>query len=265
MIKKIKSKMKISQKNPVDINDYNVYRFTARELILYGCMGALAGGVMMYLFYSSKAVSLVGSVVGVAVYLRIKKHGLCEKRKWSLMTEFKDALSSMIAALTAGYSMENAVGEAYKDLKLLYGEDRMILSELKDIKAKTDLGVPIDEAFYDLGVRSGVSDIIVFSQVYITARKSGGNLIKIMKRTADAISEKTDIEREVKTMIAGKRLESLCMMVIPLLIIVYLRVFSPGFLTPLYRGFGGRAFMSFALVAYVLAVWWSKRIMNISY
>lgn len=265
MIKKIRIRGKKEVKNQASAIDYNEYILSKKEMILYGMVGAVAGFGMMYLFYSNKVISLLGAVIGAVVYLRIKKRGLCEKRKWTLMTEFKDALSSMTAALTAGYSMENAVSEAYKDLELLYGEERIILKELKNIRSKTELGVPIDESFYDLGVRSGVSDIVVFSQVYITARKSGGNLIKIMKRTADAINEKMDIEREVKTMIAGKRLESFCMMVIPLLIIVYLRVFSPGFLNPLYQGLGGRVFMSFALAAYFAAVLWSKRIMDIKY
>lgn len=219
----------------------------------------------MLLFYSHWIMAAIGILVGGAGFLKIHKKNLFEKRKWQLMVEFRDALASMIAALSAGYSMENAVGEALRDLTLLYGEERIILRELRDIRSRTELGVPLDELFYDLGVRSGVSDIIVFSQVYTTARRSGGNLVKVMKRTADAINEKTDIEREVRTMIAGKRLESLCMMVIPLMIIVYLRVFSPGFLNPLYHGMSGRLFMTVALVTYLAAVWWSRRIMNIRY
>ena len=265
IVNRVKKKEKEERKKTESKIDYNVYDYSLKERVIYGSIGAAAGLGMMYLFYSNKIMCLAGAVIGPFLFLKIRKKSLCEKRKWTLMTEFKDALSSMIAALTAGYSMENAVSEAYKDLKLLYGEERIILDELKEIRSKTELGVPIDESFYDLGVRSGVSDIVVFSQVYITARKSGGNLIKIMKRTADAINEKTDIEREVRTMIAGKRLESLCMMFIPLLIIVYLRVFSPGFLNPLYQGLGGRVFMSVALGCYLLAVWWSRRIMDIRY
>ena len=245
--------------------DYNNYKYSVREWLLYGTVGAAAGFGLMYLFYSGILYCAVGAVAGAFVFLFIQKKRLCEKRKATLMTEFKDALGSMISALSAGYSMENAVTEAYKDLKLLYGEERIILKELADIQARIDLGVQVDELFYELGVRSGVSDIIIFAQVYTTARKSGGNLIKVMKRTADAITEKLDIEREVATMISGKRLESVCMMIIPLLIIAYLRVFSPGLLDPLYHGLAGRMFMSVALLIYGGAVAWSMRIMRVRY
>ena len=253
------------EKEPTGRMDYNRYRYSSKELLIYGAVGAAGGLGLMLLFYSHWLMAVGGILLGAFLFLRIRKKSLCEKRKWQLMVEFRDALTSMIAALSAGYSMENAVAEALRDLTLLYGEERIILHELRDIRGRVELGVPLDELFYDLGVRSGVSDIIVFSQVYTTARRSGGNLVKVMKRTAEAISEKTDIEREVRTMIAGKRLEALCMMVIPLLIIVYLRVFSPGFLNPLYHGMTGRLFMTVALGAYLAAVWWSRRIMNIRY
>ena len=87
--------------------------------------------------------------------------------------------------------------------------------------------------------------------------------MKVMKRTADNIGEKMDIQREIQTMIAGKKMEANCMMIIPLLIILYLQVFSPGFLQPLYEGIQGRFIMSFFLLIYGAAVLWSRRIMNI--
>ena len=245
--------------------DYNKYKYSIKELMLYGSIGAATGFGIMYLFYSGIIYCIFGAAAGTFIFLFIRKKQLCEKRKAKLMMEFKYALGAMISALSAGYSMENAVSEAYRDLKLLYGEERISLKELADIQARIDLGVQADELFYELGVRSGVSDIVMFAQVYTTARKSGGNLIKVMKRTADAITEKLDIEREVATMIAGKRLESVCMMIIPLLIIAYLRVFSPGLLDPLYQGVLGRGFMTAALIVYGVAVGWSVRIMRIRY
>lgn len=263
-----KKPLKKQEKESVGHNqgtDYTRYHYSRKEYILYGLTGAGLGGGMMLLFYSNRFAIAFGMFVGAIAFLYVRNRSLCDKQKWELMVEFRDAMNSMSAALAAGYSMENAVTEAYRDLALLYGEDRVILRELQGIRSRIDLGVPLDELFYELGVRSGVSDIVVFSQVYTTARKSGGNLVKVMKRTSAAIGEKIDIEREVRTMISGKKLESICMMVIPLLIIVYLRVFSPGFLNPLYQGLMGRVIMTIALVIYLGAVWWSRRIMNIKY
>lgn len=138
-----------------------------------------------------------------------------------------------------------------------------MIRELSEIRKKLQLQHTLDELLLDLGRRSGVEDIVTFAQIYATARRSGGNLVRIMKRTADNIAEKIEIQREIQTMIAGKKMEATCMMVIPLCIILYLQVCSPDFLSPLYGNPMGVIFMSAALLIYLLGVIWIRRIMNI--
>lgn len=229
----------------------------------YGIVGAAGSFLILYLFYRSIMCSCIGAVIGGILYFRYRKKAMAEQERWDLMLEFKDAMDSMVSALVAGYSMENAVTEAYHDLMLLHGQETPMVSELNKIRSKLSLHQPLDELFLELGRRSCVEDIITFAQIYATARKSGGNLVKVMKRTAENIGEKIEIQREIQTTIAGKKMESTCMMVIPLLIIMYLQFCSPGFLDPLYEEQMGRLFMTGALMVYVAAVMWSRRIMRI--
>jgi tight adherence protein B len=236
---------------------------TRAERLRYTIVGYALTFLVMYLFYHSMVISAVLAAAGGFFYPLYQKKELAKKRRWRLMVEFKDAMDSMVSALVAGYSMENAVSEAYKDLKLMYEQDTPMLFELNNMAQKLRLQQPLDKLLLEFGRRSGVEDILTFAQIYATARKSGGNLVKVMKRTADNIGEKMEIQREIQTMIAGKKMESLCMMVIPLLIILYMQFFSPGFLDPVYSGLSGRLFMSAALAVYLLAVLWSRAIMNI--
>jgi tight adherence protein B len=236
---------------------------TKAERVRYVLTGSAGTFLLIYLFYHSILASVVFAGAGGFLYPQYQKKELAKKSRWRLMVEFKDAMDSMVSALVAGYSMENAVSEAYKDLKLMYERDTPMLLELKNLKQKLRLQQPLDKLLLEFGRRSGVEDILTFAQIYATARKSGGNLVKVMKRTADNIGEKMEIQREIQTMIAGKKMESLCMMVIPLFIILYMQFFSPGFLNPVYSGISGRMFMSAMLAAYILSVLWSRSIMNI--
>ena len=122
----------------------------------------------------------------------------------------------------------------------------------------------VEKLMLELGERSGIEDIRMFSEILMTAKKTGGNLVKIMKRTADNISEKIETKREIETVIAGKKMEARCMNVIPFGIIVYLRVFSPGFLDPLYGNLAGILIMTVSLMVYAGAFWWSYKITDIS-
>lgn len=246
------------------MRDYTVFHLTKREFIRYSVIGMAGVYILLYLFYQSPAFCFLLSLPGVPACLWYQKRRMAEKVRWQLMLEFKDAMESFVSALVAGYSMENAVSEAYHDLQLMYGKETAMLWELREIQRRLALGEALDKLLLDLGRRSGVEDIITFAQIYATARRSGGNLVKVMKRTADHISEKVEIQREIRTAIAGKRMEAVCMMLIPLLIILYLKIFSPGFLDPLYQGLKGRLFMTVILCAYLAAVMWSCHIMKVA-
>ncbi len=226
-------------------------------------IGFIGSFFLLFLFYRQAAVCFFGAVVGSACYVRYRIKTKKEQEKWQLMVEFKEAMDSMVSALAAGYSMENAIMEAYHDMKLLHSEDTRMMRELWDIQQKISLHQPLDEVLSAFAAKSGVEDIITFAQIYATARKSGGNLVKVMKRTAQNISEKMEIQREIQTMIAGKKMEVTCMTAIPLFIILYLQICSPGFLDPLYEGFFGRIFMTGALFVYLGAAAWSRHLMKI--
>lgn len=247
------------------MKDYTKYQYTRTYLMQTILLGGLGGFVLFYLFYESFFLCVVGAIMGSVGYVFYRRGVLAERVRWQLMVDFKDAIDSMISALIAGYSMENAVTEAYRDLQLLGKKDSFMMQELYVIVQKLKVKRPLDELLLDLGERSGLEDIITFAQIYATARRSGGNLVKVMKRTADNIDEKMEMQREIETMIAGKKMEAGCMTAIPLFIILYLKICSPGFLDPLYGNLVGGIFMTIIFLAYGLAVMWSRKIMKFTY
>ena len=101
-----------------------------------------------------------------------------------------------------------------------------------------------------------------FAQVLHIAKRTGGDLIAITRMTADRISDKMAVKREILVMIAGKQMEAQIMKLMPLAIILYFWVFSPGFLDPLYRR-EGRPVMAILLLVYLAAAYWIDRISRI--
>lgn len=245
--------------------DYNQYMYTKRERILYGGLGGAAGFVIFMLFYNRFVICLPGSVLAGVCFLKWYKHVLLEKRRWQLTIQFKDAMESLVSALVAGYSLEHAVEEAENDLRLMYDEKAIIRQEFSYMVHRIGLRVSVEALMNDLGVRSGVEDIQTFSEILTTAKKTGGNLVQVMKHTAGNITEKIEVKREIDTLVAGKKMESNCMTAIPLLMIAYLRIFSPGFLEPLYGNVMGMFVMTGALAVYVFSFWWGQRIMKIEF
>ncbi|WP_177180729.1 type II secretion system F family protein [[Clostridium] polysaccharolyticum] len=225
-------------------------------IALFICWG------VAYLFYENLIIAGLFSVGAFPiVYLLIKER--IKKKKWQLTLQFKDGVVSLSNALAAGYSIENAFHEAVIDLRLLYDENSGIIKEFQKIEQQIRLNRNVEELLMKFGMQAGIEDIKDFAEIVMTAKRTGGDLIKIMKTTSNSIGEKIEVQREIQTLIAAKRFEGNIMTVIPLGIILYLKLCMPGFLRPLYEGVAGRGIMSIALTGYVLSLLLLRKIIDI--
>ena len=186
-----------------------------------------------------------------------------EKRQEELLVQFKDAIQCLSSCLTAGYSIENAYSEVLREVTRIYGTDAMITKEIRFMIHKTRLNYTMEEAMMDFAVRSGLEEIKSFADVFLEARTSGGELMKIIARTADIISEKIRIYQEILTSTASRRLEQRIMSIVPIGIVFYLEFTSRGFFDVLYETVIGRMIMTICLGAYLGAMAWGRKILDI--
>ena len=229
--------------------DYEVYRLSKKEWLLYGSQGIGYLALLDFVFYRSVALFAVLVPMGICYPLILRKD-LKRRRKEALKLQFKDAILSAASGLNAGYSVENAFAAALEEMDRLYGKDSMISQELRLILAKTRMNRAFGEALGDFARRSGLEDIQSFSEVFLAARKSGGELVRIIARTAEIIAEKIRIQEDI-------------MSAIPLLIVFYIELTSPGFFDLLYGTAAGRVVMTVCLGIYLGACSLSKRILEI--
>ena len=218
-------------------------------------------GILSYVFYRSIPVFLVFLPVGICYPLMIRED-LKQKRLEQLRGQFKDAILSAASCLNAGYSVEHAFAEALKDMDRIYGADSMISEEIRLMIHKTKVNRTFEEAMLDFAFRSDLEDVRSFSEVFLSARVHGGELMKIIARTAEIIGEKIRIREEILTATASRRLEQKIMSVVPILIVCYLDLTSPGFFSVLYTTMAGRIIMTGCLAVYLGAMYLGKRMVD---
>ncbi|MDF2513010.1 MAG: putative rane protein [Herbinix sp.] len=232
--------------------DYNIYHLSKKENICYCLQGALIVIILGILFYRS-ILGILFLMPFIYFYQKYQIKNQLKNRKWKLNLEFKDGIQAISAALEAGYCAENAFEEAYKDLGQIYTDDAMIQKELSYVVNQLRMNITVEKALIDFAERSGLEDIKSFADVFSTAKRSGGDLINIIKVTSSMIGDKIEVNREIITLISAKRLEANIMKVMPLFILVYLSISSPGFLDPLYHNLLGILVMSVFLLCYLSA------------
>ena len=242
--------------------DYRTYRFSRREYLRYGLETIGITGVVAFCFYNSLIALALWPVVAFW-YLREKEGVLLAKRKAALKGQFKDAVQAIAAALAAGYSVENAVREAGKDLRLLYEERTDMVQELAAMERRMDSNQTLEAAVQDFAERSGLPEAETFAEIFAVGKRSGGDLIGILEDTARTIAQTVETERAIDAALASRRYEQKIMNLIPFVIVMYLRMGCPGFMEPVYGNVVGVCVMTGCLGLYLAAWYLGKRMLEI--
>lgn len=217
---------------------------------------------MSVLFYDSLIWSIV-MLPYLYLYVRKKAFNKINSERRALVTQFKDGMVAVSFSLNAGYSVENSFRESVKELTSLYGEKSAIVACFKEIVRRIGNNENIEEVLREFAMKTQIEDIMYFSDVFGYAKRSGGDLISIIKNTANTIRDKLDVDAQIQTALSGKKMEASVMAVMPFAIIGYLRMTSPEFITPLYHNVLGAAFMSVCLVIILCMNVITRRIVNI--
>ncbi len=226
--------------------NYNVYYMLKKEKTLYFLVAFLAGGFVGYVFFgglfkdefysptiktyiSDISVIFIFGILFGKIYLPMRTEQLKEKKKRILKLQFRDMLESLTTSLNAGSNTIDAFQNVYEDLKVQYGEEADIVYEISVILSGIRNNHTIEEMLKDFGWRSGVDDIISFSQVFEVSYRKGGNIKDIVRNTHNILSDKMRISEDIETHITAAKNENNIMIVMPVILIAMIKSMSPNF------------------------------------
>lgn len=242
---------------------YDRYQWGKGELLGYFLFYIGLSIGLAWLFYRDiRGAVPIGGIV-LPVGLKRKDRELLERQKQRLTAEFTDCIRLVAGGLAAGYSMENAWKNAEPDLEKLHGREAVMCEELRTLNYGVAVNEPIEKLLLDFADRSGLEDVFSFCQVFSFAKRSGGNLTKIIGNTVKQIGDKREVLQEIETVMSAKKLEQKIMNIIPLLLLAYVSVSSSDFISPLYQNLFGQIVMSICLAVYGLAFLLSEKIIRI--
>ena len=241
---------------------YTEYTLSRRELAFSAAAGCGAVYAAIYLLYHSVILSTMAALLGLLAP-RWRRQALLERRRNRLKLQFKEALFSLTSSLAAGRSLENAFRGVLEDMRLLYSDSGAdMLKEFQIICHRLDNFDPLELALRDLDDRSRIDEITQFVDALTTCKRSGGDLLEVMKRTSSIIGDKLTVEGEIKVLLAQKRLESRIMMAVPFTFLGFLGYAAPDYMAPLYSGLG-YALLTLLFILLMGCFWLMDRIMRI--
>ena len=231
--------------------------------IPYFIQGIVIVALFGKLFYDSWIAMIILLPI-IIPWVCIQKKNAKQQKCRMVGIQFKDAIFSVLTALKAGYSIENAFLDAQKDMGLLYGNNSDICFYLDKVTKGLRNGVSVEKLILSMGKESENADIIDFAQVFSVAKRSGGNMTEIIERTIGVISQKINVEKEIDVLISAKRLEARIMNCVPFFIISYISITSPGFFNVLYHNPFGIILMTICMLTYCFSFLLSEKIIRSS-
>lgn len=243
--------------------DYSVYIMTPQEKALYTLLAAAVLFAVGYVFYRSIVISGVFALLSLK-YPNMKAKSIAENRQRALTLQFKDMLYSMSSAVGAGSSVENSLSIALEDMRKQYSSPKTsIIRELELMVARVRLGQNVEDIFNDFARRSQIEDVRTFANIFDISKRTGGNMIRIIRQTTDVISEKIETKNEIDTALAGRKMEQKVLTAVPIVLILFLTYGSGGFMEPVFTTLTGRIVATVALMLVVLGNIWSSKITDI--
>lgn len=170
------------------------------------------------------------------------------------------------SSLSAGRSVESAFAQVYSSLKNIYPDDKSdIVRETEIILKRLRTNENIENILKDFANRSGIEEIHHFADVFSVCRRSGGNLIEVVRTTSRMISERIEIKQEIETNLAGKKQEQRILTLSPILMVIFISKMSGEFIQPLFSTEVGRVVMTISLLMIGIGIIISNRIMDIHF
>ncbi len=253
-------KLKLFEKHIPSVS--SLYYVSLYHRIIISTVDFVTFLCLSVIFYGSFVPGILLSPLIVLLY-NYQYEQLISKRKSLLEYRFKDLLTSLNAAITTGYSLENATKEAYLEISSMYGEKSVICKEISIIINNLHLGKSVEYAYEQFAKRCKSDYILTFSEVLSIAKRSSGNVTAVIKQTSSTISLKIDSDREIKQTLSSKLFERNIMIFMPILILAYVGISSPGFFDPLYSTLVGKLIMTCCLLIYLFSIWLSTKIFRL--
>lgn len=218
--------------------------------------------IIAKVFYGTFVAGII--LLPISIPMMIKRQRKINSRRMNkLEIQFKDMIMSMADAMMTGYSVENAIRESYKDIISIYGYQSEICMELRLMISQLSLNVSIEKVIENFAERTQVESISMFSQIFSVAKKTGGNMAAVISCVADNIKLKELVKEEIDVVISAKKYEQKIMMIIPICLVAYVSLASPGYLDIMYDTLEGKIIMTIFVVGYMFAFLWSEKISSI--
>lgn len=245
------------------LTDYNVYIMSKKERNVYMILAMTAIFIVGYIFYENLILAGVICLAGIK-FPELRTKQIIKKRKADLTIQFKDWLYSLASSMSAGRSIEMAFKDSYRDLELIYpNPETPIMKELIHMIRCIEMNETVENVLEEFAQRTHIEDIMNFADVVRISKRTGGNLVNVIRSTSNVIGDKIETKVDIETTLSGKKFESRILCCMPIFMVLVLTMTSYDYMELVFTTFVGHAVMTVSIIMFAVAFLLGEKIMDI--
>lgn len=258
-----KKKENAPQPREDGLTDYDYYFMSRNEKIMYTVIAYIVIFIVGYIFYENFILAGLLGLAGFA-FPNMRTKQIIKSRKRALTIQFKDWLYSLSSSMSAGRSIETAFKESYRDLEIVYpNPDTPIMQELTHMIRCLEMNDTVENVVLEFAERTHIEDIMNFADVIKISKRSGGNLVEVIRSTSNVIGDKIETKNDIETTISGKKFESRILCCMPIAMVALLTATAYDYMEKVFTTFVGHMVMTIAIIMFVAAFLIGEKIMDI--
>lgn len=195
--------------------------------------------------------------VAAAILPKIVLEDKLDKRRRSI----DDMLDSFLVALANALKVSPSLGDALRSTAILIRG--AIKEDVEYALKEYNLGTPLDQALMNMATRIESRTFSSAMATLLIGRQTGGDLPKILERSASTLREMARLEGVVRTKTAEGKSQAWVLGAMPFVMVIVLQSMDPNWLKPMWTSFVGYLLMFGAGTLWMLAIIAARKILNV--
>ena len=201
------------------------------EYAVVAAGGTLALSAALYGLTGTLLLAAVGVAIGPLGAVAFVRYRIAKRRK-AFEAALPDALTLIASSLSAGHTFLRAIQMMCEEAETPMSE------EFARVVAETRLGDPLVEALARMAKRLEVRDMDWVVQAIRIQQTVGGRLADLLHTLADFIRAREEVRRDVAVLTAEGRVSAWVLTALSPLMFLAIQVLSPGYMQPMFQGWG---------------------------
>jgi tight adherence protein B len=201
------------------------------EFVVVVAAAAVIGAVFLVAI-TDRGLFGLGAFVAAPFAAKAFLNRRINKRRRAFEEQLPETLSIIASSLSAGHTF-------LRSIQMMCEESSPPMSEeFARVVSETRLGDPLVDALERMAARLEIDDLSWTVQAIKIQQQVGGKLAELLHTLADFMRDREEIKREIDVLTAEGRISAWVLGALPVFLMLAIQVTNPGYLQPLFQGWG---------------------------